>query len=68
MSVLDAESLQHVADLLPNLLAVIKLDARLQIDLDTAAGALFECDVQIGSNIASGAPCRGFSRDYFSYG
>ena len=54
--VFDTERTQDIAHLLPDVLAVVELDARAQIDLDAAAGALFERDMQIGTNVAAGAP------------
>ena len=53
--VLDAERAQDIARLLADHLAVIQLDARAQLDLNAAAGALFEADVQVGAHVAAGA-------------
>ena len=52
---LDAQRMQHIAHLLPDVLAVIQRHPRAQLDLDAAAGALFHADVQVGAHIAARA-------------
>ena len=54
--VLDAERMQDIAHLLPDVFAVVEIDARVQLDVDAAAAALLEAHVQIGADIAAGAP------------
>src|SRR5664279_6330072 len=51
--VLDAKRAQHVAHLLPDDVAVIQFDARAQDHLNSAAGALFEDNVQVGANVVA---------------
>ena len=53
--VLDAERMQNVASLLADAIAVVQVDARMQIDLDAARGALLERHVQVGADVAAGA-------------
>ena len=54
--VLDAQRAQYVAHLLADVVAVVERDPGLQIDFNTAAGAIFDAYVHVGAHIASRAP------------